>query len=299
LGGAGGCFNGSQRAFESPDADLRAAAEACLPHSVEVRWKAVLDEDWSTGRRVNFPVFRVGRLTVAPPWAEVPGSLILEPEQGFGTGQHATTRLVLERLVLLLDLEGDATPHCRVLDVGCGSGILSMAAAHLGADAYGIDNDSFAVEGARSEAVRNGLSVPFDTTPLAAVPGRWTMVLANLFADTLVDLADALIAKTEKTPDTVRHSGRPRAACSRGLRPAARGTGSLAGRRVGLSALFRAGSLTRDATFARNKKPESALRHSPALDCISSVRLSSGDRRHRRHTRRDHHHRCSRAAWPR
>jgi len=85
-----------------------------------------------------------------------------------------------------------------VLDVGCGSGILSLAAAHLGADAYGIDHDPFAVEGARAEATRNSLSVPFDTTPLADVPGQWTIVLANLFADTIVDLADALIEKTEK-----------------------------------------------------------------------------------------------------
>jgi len=184
--------------FESPDADLRAAAEACLPPGVESRWETVPDEDWSTGWRVNFPVFRVGRLVVAPPWEEVPGSLILEPGQGFGTGQHATTRLVLERLVSLLDLERDATPRCRVLDVGCGSGILSLAAAHLGADAYGIDHDPFAVEGARAEAARNGLAVPFDTTPLADVPGRWSIVLANLFADTIVDLADDLIAKTEK-----------------------------------------------------------------------------------------------------
>ena len=181
--------------FESPDDDLRAAAEACLPPAVEARWEAVPDEDWSTAWRVNFPVFRAGRLVVSPPWEEVPGSLILEPGQGFGTGQHATTRLVLERLVSLLDLERDATPRRRVLDVGCGSGILSWAAAHLGADAYGIDHDPFAVEGARAQAVRNGLSVPFDTTPLADVPGRWAIVLANLFADTLVDLADALIAK--------------------------------------------------------------------------------------------------------
>ena len=182
--------------FESPDADLREAAEACLPDAVDARWESVPEESWSTGWRVNFPVFRVGRLVVAPPWEEVPGSLILEPGQGFGTGQHATTRLVLERLVSLLDQEGDAAPRRRVLDVGCGSGILALAAAHLGADAYGIDHDPFAVEGARSQATRNGLSVPFDTTPLADVPGRWTIVLANLFADTIVDLADPLIART-------------------------------------------------------------------------------------------------------
>jgi ribosomal protein L11 methyltransferase len=184
--------------FESPDADLRAAAEACLPGAADIHWEAVPEEDWATAWRVNFPVFRVGRLVIAPPWDVEPGSLILEPGQGFGTGQHATTRQVLERLVSLLDHEGDATPRCRVLDVGCGSGILSLAAAHLGADAYGIDHDPFAIEGARSEAARNGLSVPLDTTPLADVPGRWTIVLANLFADTIVDLAEALIAKTEQ-----------------------------------------------------------------------------------------------------
>ena len=180
--------------LESPDADLRAAAEACLPGTADARWEAVPDEDWSTAWRVHFPVFRVGRLVVAPPWEQEPGSLILEPGQGFGTGQHATTRQVLERLVALLD----EAPSCRVLDVGCGSGILALAAVHLGADAYGIDHDPIAVEDARSQAARNGLNVLFDTTPLADVPGRWTIVLANLFADTIVDLADTLIAKTER-----------------------------------------------------------------------------------------------------
>jgi ribosomal protein L11 methyltransferase len=183
--------------FDSPDAALREAAEACLPRAADARWEAAPDEDWSTTWRVHFPVLRIGRLVVAPPWEEVPGALILEPGQGFGTGQHATTRLVLERLVFLLDPKGDATPRSRVLDVGCGSGILALAAAHLGAEAYGIDHDPNAVEGARSQAVRNGLSVPFDTTPLTDVAGRWTIVLANLFADTIVELADSLIAKTE------------------------------------------------------------------------------------------------------
>lgn len=177
--------------FEAPSEAVIAAAEACLPRSVEARWEAVPDEDWSTAWRVNFPVLRVGRLTVAPPWAAEPGALMLEPGQGFGTGQHATTRQVLERLVTLLD----AAPRGRVLDVGSGSGILALAAAHLGAEAYGIDHDPVAVADARGQAARNGLNVSFDTTPLADVPGRWDIVLANLFADTIVDLADDLCAK--------------------------------------------------------------------------------------------------------
>ena len=182
--------------FESPDAAVRDAAEACLPHEADARWEAVPDEDWSTAWRANFPILRVGRLVIAPPWEVEPGSLILEPGQGFGTGQHATTRLVLERLISILDGDPDETPGRRVLDVGCGSGILALAAAHLGAEAYGIDHDANAIEGSRAQAARNGLNVPFDTTPLTDVTGRWTIVLANLFADTLVDLADDLLART-------------------------------------------------------------------------------------------------------
>ncbi len=178
--------------FEAPNEAVIAAAEACLPCAVEARWEAVPDEDWSTAWQVNFPVIRVGRLTVAPPWDAEPGALIVEPGQGFGTGQHATTRQVLERLVSLLG----AAPCERVLDVGCGSGILALAAAHLGAEAYGIDHDPVAVADARSQAARNGLNVSFDTTPLDEVPGSWSIVLANLFADTIVDLADALVART-------------------------------------------------------------------------------------------------------
>lgn len=180
--------------FEAPDESVRAAAEACLPPGGARCWESTPDEDWANSWKVNFPVFRIGRLVVSPPWNVEPGSLILEPGQGFGTGQHATTRQVLERLVALVDSE----PRGRVLDVGCGSGILALAAAHFGADAYGIDHDQIAVDDARSQAVRNGLNVAFDATPLADVTGRWDIVVANMFADTIIELADLLIAKASR-----------------------------------------------------------------------------------------------------
>lgn len=178
--------------FEEPPADIRTAAEAVLPRGVAHAWETAPEEDWAHAWQAHFPVLRFGRLVVAPPWEPVAGALVIEPGQGFGTGQHATTRLVLGRLV---DLVGTA-PRQRVLDVGSGSGILALAAAHLGAEAHGIDHDPVAVADARAQAARNGLPVAFDTTPVADVPGRWTIVLANLTADTLLDLAEPLLART-------------------------------------------------------------------------------------------------------
>jgi ribosomal protein L11 methylase PrmA len=63
--------------FEAPNEDVRAAAEACLPRTVDARWEAVPDEDWSTAWRIHFPVLRFGRLAVAPPWETEPGALII------------------------------------------------------------------------------------------------------------------------------------------------------------------------------------------------------------------------------
>lgn len=178
--------------FEEPPADVRTAAEALLPHGAAHAWETAHDEDWAHAWQAHFPVLRFGRLVVAPPWEPVAGALVIEPGQGFGTGQHATTRLALERLVALVG----TAPHQRVLDVGSGSGILALAAAHLGAEAHGIDHDPVAVADARTQAARNSLAVVFDTTPVADVPGRWTIVLANLMADTLLDLAEPLLART-------------------------------------------------------------------------------------------------------
>lgn len=181
--------------FDDPSHDLRAAAVARLPKTARPRWEPVVEEDWSTSWQAHFPTLRVGALTVAPPWDPTPDALIIEPGQGFGTGQHTTTRQVLERLVPRLS---PMHPDLRVLDVGCGSGILALAAAKLGAFAYGVDHDPVAVEDARSQAAANHLDVAFDTTPVEAIDGRWTVVVANLFAETLIALAPPLIARAEE-----------------------------------------------------------------------------------------------------
>ena len=91
-----------------------------------------------------------------PSWHETPDpaavNLILDPGMAFGTGSHPTTRLCLEWL------ERNVSDRCTVLDYGCGSGILAIAAARLGAGSVaGVDIDPLAVEAARSNAERNGV----------------------------------------------------------------------------------------------------------------------------------------------
>ena len=98
---------------------------------------------------------RVGRLWVGPPWERPPAhatAVVIEPGSAFGTGAHATTRLALE---LLLELA-----PASVVDVGCGSGVLSVAAAKLGfAPVLGVDRDPTAVEATRANADANGVDV--------------------------------------------------------------------------------------------------------------------------------------------
>ena len=155
---------------------------------VEVEPGAWLDA-WRTFARS----VRAGRLVVHPAWTEAPplrpGDLVLEIDPGrvFGHGGHPTTRLLLE------ELDRRITGGERVLDVGCGSGVLSVAAALLGAgEVVGIDIDPDAVPVTIDNAARNGVAVRVSTTPLAEVEGRYDLVLANIGADVLVDLAPEL-----------------------------------------------------------------------------------------------------------
>lgn len=167
----------------------------------ELRTRLVDEADWAEAWKTHFPVLRVGRrIVIKPTWRHHrprTGDVViaLDPGMAFGTGLHPTTRLCLLGLEALADA-GDVAA-ARVLDVGCGSGILSIAAAKLGAaDVRAVDIDPIAVESTEANARRNGLgseirpglgSVPTGEPPV-------DLLVANLIASVLVQLAPDLAA---------------------------------------------------------------------------------------------------------
>src|SRR4051794_11290855 len=133
---------------------LRAAAGGAL---VDVTTSEVADDWAERWREFHRPVTVGGRVHVRAPWHESPPDgpldVVIEPAQAFGTGAHATTRLCLE---LLLELE----PGGPLVDLGCGSGVLAIAAAKLGwAPVLGVDHDPLALEATAENARANGVDV--------------------------------------------------------------------------------------------------------------------------------------------
>ncbi len=162
--------------------------------------RTVNEEDWANAWKEYFHVTHIGRrLVIRPSWREYAPKphevvLTLDPGMAFGTGLHPTTRMCLE------ELEKRVQPGMRVLDVGTGSGILSIAAAKLGAESvYAIDNSSVAVESAAANVSLNGLServkvVPgvLDDAEATRVAGQYDLVLANIIAHVIGSIAPQL-----------------------------------------------------------------------------------------------------------
>jgi len=169
-----------------------------LAPGAECDEREIVQQEWETAWKVHFTPLRVGdRLVVRPPWhtealASHEVSIEIDPGLAFGTGHHPTTRMTLECLERLM------APGANVLDVGCGSGILSIAAAKLGAESVlGVDVDKVAIRSARANIRANGVgrSVRLVVGSLPngeAQAGAADIALANISAKALIELASQL-----------------------------------------------------------------------------------------------------------
>jgi ribosomal protein L11 methyltransferase len=187
--------NGAER-----DAAARALASSfgihLFLHSIDVD-----DEDWAARSQAGLRAVTVGRITIYPPWDVIPDperrtasasdpiGVIIRPSMGFGTGHHATTRLMLQAIQRAV-IHGHS-----VLDVGCGSGVLALVAARLGGDpVIGIDVDPDAIQNASENAGLNDLAdrITFAVADFREYPARASVVLANLTGGLIRQSAESL-----------------------------------------------------------------------------------------------------------
>lgn len=179
------------------EAQAQAAIDALAPRHA-ARLEFVEGDAWREAYKAYFKPTKIGtRLWIKPSWESLepgPGDVVLELDPGaaFGTGTHETTRLVLEELQSHVRADG------AVLDVGCGSGILSIAALLLGAKrATAIDVDPEAVRVARENAEHNRVAARMQVSdaPVAAIGDTFPLVLANIETRVLVPLAAEISAR--------------------------------------------------------------------------------------------------------
>lgn len=187
-------------ALFAEDADvaavLAAAAAQCGLVLPAYEIEHVPEQDWVRLTQSQFDPIRISeRLWITPTWHDAPDhnaiNLRLDPGLAFGTGSHPTTHLCLQWLDT--ELQGGE----NVLDYGCGSGILTIAALKLGAAAAtGVDIDEQAIKASRDNAAQNGVQAAFylpDTLP----EGRFDVVVANILANPLRMLAPMLAERTQ------------------------------------------------------------------------------------------------------
>lgn len=181
------------------DVESFVQAHAPAHRAPRVKWKIIKQENWEQSWKRFIKPRRVGKtFWVTPPWLEPPKFrhrrvITIEPGMAFGTGTHATTRACMEFLELAA--EQMAGGKFTALDVGTGSGILAIALAILGAsEVWAVDNDPVAVKVARENLRANGATkkVYLSATALGAIRRKFGVVVANLTAETILDLGEAL-----------------------------------------------------------------------------------------------------------
>jgi ribosomal protein L11 methyltransferase len=183
---------------EGPDsvelvAYVRPEGEELLRSAFARVASAPIADDWPERWRSFHRPVRIGPLWVGPPWEEPPADavpVVIDPGRAFGTGAHPTTRLVLE---LLLDVERGS-----LLDVGCGSGVVAIAAAALGfGPVEAVDVDPQAVEVARANAAVNGVDLVARTADSRAdTPTEVDVAVANIAVEAVEAIVPRLRAGT-------------------------------------------------------------------------------------------------------
>ena len=187
----------------APDTDAAAimetAATALGRERPAFEAYTVADRDWVRATQAQFAPIRIAdRFWIVPSWHKPPRSdalnIVLDPGLAFGTGAHATTRLCL------LWLAESVASRDSVLDYGCGSGILAIAAAKLGAArVVGADIDPQAIVASRANAKRNGVEAKFvavDELPAGEAP--FDVVVANILANPIIALAPVLSRRLQR-----------------------------------------------------------------------------------------------------
>lgn len=170
-------------------AATRAAIEPVegIFESLKIESKPVPDKDWNAEWEKSFtPITVAGKCRIRAPFHEpdatCPLDIIIEPKMAFGTGHHATTTLMIQQL-FDIDLK-DKT----VLDMGCGTGVLAIAAKKLGAQSVtAIDIDHWSVENAQENAASNGTQIAVIEGGVEAISGHFDVILANINRNILLD----------------------------------------------------------------------------------------------------------------
>lgn len=188
-------------AIRSMLAELRGSDTEHRYGRLEAELSSLREEDWANNWKQYFKPLKIGdKLVIKPSWEDYVGDderiiLEIDPASSFGTGQHHTTRLCLELLEKSLN-KGD-----RLLDMGCGSGILSIGAVLLGAEsAVAVDIDQNAANIARENAAKNHIppekytvhygNIITDTELADRIDGKYDIITANIVADVLIAMRE-------------------------------------------------------------------------------------------------------------
>jgi len=175
-----------------------ALAECAATYSLEISIREVEEVDWLAEWKKHWKPTEIANFVIAPPWEEVRESekiqIVIEPNMAFGTGTHATTQLCLAAI------SRDYKAGQSFLDVGCGTGILSIAAAKVGAvKLVACDTDEASIKIARENAVLNGVaeSISFFVGTLDDSTAAADFVVANVTLDVILPMLDLLVSKSK------------------------------------------------------------------------------------------------------